>query len=133
MVEFKFVINDPKTGRTFQKALEEESMLGKKLGEKISGDFLGLDAYELEIKGASDFAGFPLSKTINGPIRKRALLSKGFSMKKNKIKGVKVRKTVCGNIISKNVVQINLKVTKFGQKALDEIFAKAEKGEVKTE
>ena len=133
MVEFKFVINDPKSGKTFQKAFEDESMLGKKLGEKISGDFLGLEAYELEIRGATDFAGFPLTRVINGPIRKRALLSKGFSMKKNKTKGVKIRKTVCGNIISRNVVQINLKVTKVGTQALDAIFAKKEEGEAKAE
>ena len=73
MVEVRFVINDGKTGKTYQKALEEETLVGKKIGEVVSGDFLGLEGYELQIRGGSDFAGFPMRPDIDGPVRKKHL------------------------------------------------------------
>jgi small subunit ribosomal protein S6e len=122
MVEFKFVINDGKTGKSYQKALEDSSIVGKKLGETISGNFLGLEGYELEIRGGTDLAGFPMKRDIQGSERKRALLSSGVGINANRA-GLKRRKTVCGNTISEKVVQINLKVKKYGAKALADIFA----------
>ena len=41
MAELRFVINDTKTGKSYQKALEDESLVGKRIGETIVGDFLG--------------------------------------------------------------------------------------------
>ena len=35
MVETKFVINDTKTGKSYQKTLEENPYLNKKVGEKV--------------------------------------------------------------------------------------------------
>ncbi|MBL7051651.1 MAG: 30S ribosomal protein S6e [Nanoarchaeota archaeon] len=125
MAEFKFVINDVKSGKTFQKALEDESVIGKKIGEKLKGDFLGLEGYELEIKGGSDFAGFPMKSNINSSQRRKLLLSRGTAMRTNRA-GLKVRKTVCGNTISSNITQINLKVIKYGSKSLEETFATKE-------
>jgi hypothetical protein len=43
-------------------------------------------------------------------------------MRKNRA-GLKLRKTVCGNTISSNITQVNLKVLKYGAKSLDQIFA----------
>ncbi|MBT3324530.1 30S ribosomal protein S6e [archaeon] len=125
MAEFKFVINDVKTGKTFQKALEDESVIGKKIGEKLNGGFLGLEGYELEIKGGSDSAGFPMKSNINSSQRRKLLLSRGTAMRKNRA-GLKIRKTVCGNTISSNITQINLKVIKYGAKSLEDIFAPKE-------
>jgi small subunit ribosomal protein S6e len=122
MAEFKFVINDVKTGKTFQKSLEDTSLIGKKIGETIKGDFLGLEGYELEIRGGSDFAGFFMHKDIAGPGRRRSLLSRSTGMRKNR-SGLMLRKTVCGNTISDKITQVNLKVSKYGAKGLDEIFA----------
>jgi small subunit ribosomal protein S6e len=124
MAEFKFVINDRKTGKSYQKAVEDESMVGKKLGETIHGAVLGLEGYELQITGGSDYAGFAMRKDVQGPGRKKSLLSYGVSMR-NKRKGLKLRKTVCGNTVSSNIAQINVKVSKYGAKGLDEIFAPA--------
>jgi len=123
MAEFKFVINDVKTGKTYQKALEDSSLIGKRIGESISGDFLGLDGYELQIRGGSDFAGFPMRKDIEGPIRKKALLGSGVGVKIDR-KGMHLRKTVSGNQITAKTAQVNLSVQKYGSKALDEIFGK---------
>jgi small subunit ribosomal protein S6e len=124
MAELRFVINDTKTGKSYQKALETQDFDGKKLGETVKGDFLGLEGYELEITGGSDYAGFPLRKDIEGPARKRGLFKGGVGMRKVERKGIRKRKTVCGNTITEQTVQINLKVTKAGTKKLEEIFAK---------
>jgi small subunit ribosomal protein S6e len=126
MTECKFVINDKKTGKTYQKGLETKETIGKKIGETISGEFLGLEGYQLEIRGGTDFAGFPMKRDVQGPIRKGALLSRGVGIHLKRA-GMKRRKTVCGNTISANIVQVNLLVKKEGSKALADIFAPATK------
>lgn len=125
MAELKFVINDNKTGKTYQKALEDDSLVGKKIGEVISGDFLGLNGYEFEIRGGSDFAGFPLRKDIEGPVRKKALLGSGVGVKIDRA-GVKYRKTVCGNTITVKTAQVNLNIIKYGHTPLDQLLGKKE-------
>ena len=129
MAEFKFVINDVKSGKTYQKALAEESMIVKQIGDSIQGAVVGLEGYELQITGGTDFAGFPMKKDITGTGRKKALLSYGLGMRK-RIAGMKRRKTVCSNQVTEKTVQINLKVVKYGSKTLDEHFtAPAKEGE----
>ncbi len=123
MVEVRFVINDVKTGKTYQKALEEETLVGKKVGDIVSGDFLGLEGYELQIRGGSDHAGFPLRPDVEGPVRKKALIGSGVGVYIDR-KGLKRRKTVCGNQITNKTAQINLSVQKYGAKELEEIFEK---------
>ena len=140
---FKFEIGHGK--RTAHLEAESESILGKKIGEKVSGEDISptLSGYELEITGASDKAGFPAAKDIEGPGLKRKLLTKGFSFHKLKKKkktanrrkvrkGLRKRRTVRGNTISQDTVQINLKVLKEGNQKFDELFppkAKKEKAE----
>jgi len=126
MAELRFVLNDIKTGKTYQKALDTEDFNGKKVGDKVKGDFLGLGGYELQISGGSDFAGFPLKKEVEGTGRKKALLTKGTGLRKITRKGVRIRKTVCGNTINNKTVQVNLKITKYGDKKLEDIFGKKE-------
>jgi small subunit ribosomal protein S6e len=130
MAEFKFVINGTKSGKTYQKALEDDTLIGKKIGDVVPGDFLGMEGYELEIRGGSDFAGFPLRKDVEGPVRRKALLGSGVGVKVGRA-GIKLRKTVCGNAITAKTAQINFKVIKYGHKPLDELFGKKE--EVKAE
>jgi len=125
MVEVRYVVNDVKSGKTYQKTLEENSLVGKKIGDKVEGNIIGLEGYELEIRGGSDHAGFPLRKDIEGPVRKKALLSRGVGINVNRA-GLKLRKTVCGNTITDKTAQINLSVKKYGGKALEEIFGKTE-------
>ncbi len=125
MATFKCVISDGKEGKSYQKALEDTSLVGKKIGDKISGDILGLEGYELEIRGGSDAAGFPLRKDVHGPIRKRALLGKGIGAR-IKRSGMKRRKTVCGNQITEKTAQVNLVVRKAGKEDLAVLFAPKE-------
>ena len=135
MVEFKLVLNT-KNGKSSQKQVsgrEAEALLGKGIGDQISGDKIGFAGYEFEITGGSDFAGFPMRKGVKGFGRKKVLLSKGVGFRgktrwKKKKFGLRVKKTVCGETIYPKITQINLKVLKEGKEALGE-----EKKEEKTE
>jgi len=142
-----FKINISDKGKTFKLEADVESLIGKKIGEKISGTEIKkeLEGYELEITGTSDIAGFPGKKDIEGTNLRRVLLTKGFSLKKKPRKegkkgskrlpkGLRLKKTVRGNTISKETIQINTKVIKSGAKKLEEIFPEqAKKPEEKKE
>ena len=108
--------------------------IGKAIGDKIEWKELGneFDGYEFEITGGSDIAGFPLSKDVEGIGLKRVLLTRGWGMH-DKRKGVRLRKTVRGKVISDKTVQINMKVLKEGKKKLEEIFNEQNKIELKAE
>src|SRR3990167_5068355 len=120
MPEFKIVISEK--GKSYSKTLtsgESESLLGKKIKDKVEGSHVGLKGYEFDITGGSDKEGFPMRHDVEGLVRK--------------IIGVRIRKAVASNIITNNISQVNLKVVKTGQKSLDEIFGKTPKEEVKAE
>lgn len=125
-----FKINISDKGKTFKLETDTEFLEGKKIGERIDGiDLLpDLKGYELEITGASDRAGFPAMKELEGIGLKKMLLKRGWGMKK-KQKGLRLRKSVRGNTISQDIVQINMNVIKSGEKRLEKIFA----GQVKRE
>jgi len=127
MYVFKIVVSDPKTKKTYQKEVsqKESGLLNRKIRDKVKGDFLGLSGYELEITGGSDKQGFPMRPNIQGVARKRVLLTggPGFHPKQ---KGERRRKSVRGNTISPEIVQVNAKIIKYGTKKLEEIFGKKE-------
>lgn len=129
---FKVVVSDPKTRKGYQKEVEEagSGLVGKKIGEKVSGDFLGLSGYELEITGGSDKQGFPMRMDVDGIGRKRALLSGGVGFHP-KIKGQRKRRSVRGNTISAQISQINVKVVKYGPKKIEELLGAKKKEEKK--
>ena len=116
MVEFKVVIG-AKDGKSYQRELKSpqaDKILHKKIGESISGDELGFPGYEFLITGGSDKCGFPMRKGIQEP-RKKILTKKGIGFKgKNRTGtnqfGLILRRTVCGEIVTKIIHQVNLKV-----------------------
>jgi small subunit ribosomal protein S6e len=132
---FKINISD-KSGKTYKFELESEELVGKELNEKIDGKEIlpTLNGYELEITGTSDKAGFTSSKDVDGIGLKKVLLTYGKAMNKrpkregkrkrsnNRPKGLRLRKTVRGKVISGDIVQINMKVLKEGSQSLKEIF-----------
>lgn len=130
-----FKINISQSGKTFHLETESEELIGKKIGEKVSGGEISgdLSGYELEITGTSDKSGLPGKKDVEGPALRSILLTKGPFLHKIPHKGFRRKKTVCGNEISSNVVQINLNVVKKGGKKLEEIFPEQNKGKVKEE
>jgi len=119
MAEFKLVIGDSKLKRTFKaelKSPDADQLIGKKIGDKFRGELIGLTGYEFEITGGSDNAGFPMRADIEGTGRKKVLHDgklPGFKPPK-KFKGVRKRKTVRGNTIAPDIVQINCKIVKWG-------------------
>jgi len=120
MAEFKIVIGG-ESGKCVQREAKDDAakqLIGKKIGDKISGDALGLAGYEFEITGGSDYCGFPMRRDVQGTARKRILAVSGVGLKK-KGKGIRQRKTVCGNTIHARISQVNLKVLKEGKEKLD--------------
>mgnify|MGYP001617527640 CR=1 FL=1 len=120
-MEIKAVLNNPKTGKTYQKVVEGSIFIGKQIGDKISGDDFGLPGYEFELKGGSDSAGFPMRKDIPGSGRKKALLTRGPGVRISR-EGMKKRKTVRGNTVADITAQVNLRISKFGPADLEELL-----------
>ncbi len=124
MAEFKAVIGAA-NGKSYQKELkgdEAEALLKKRIGQTVEGSTLGFPGYELLITGGSDKCGFPMRKGIQQP-RKKVLIGKsvGFSGKnrnQKKQQGLIERITVCGELITKIIHQVNLKVVKEGSEPL---------------
>ena len=134
MADFKVVIGT-KSGQCVQKEVKEpesNSLMGKKIGDKIPGDSIGLAGYEFQISGGSDNAGFPMRKDVEGTGRRRIFAVQGVGLHK-KGKGVKQRKTVCGNTIHAAISQINLKVLKEGKEKLGAAKAEEKPKEEKKE
>jgi len=133
MAELKIVVSDPKTGKSYQKALAENVLIGKKLKQKIKGDELGLAGYELEITGGSDDSGFGMRSDMEGLLKRSALLSGGVGIRNkvraNKEQGIRIRRTVASNTIIEKTAQVNLKVIAYGPESLDKLLGKQEKAE----
>ena len=132
---FKINISE-KSGNTYHLESDSEELMGKELHNKIEGKDISADlsGYEFEITGASDNAGFTAIENVEGTGLKKVLLGYGKGLHKRprregkkkisnpKPKGLRMRKTVRGKVISPAIVQINLKILKEGNKKLSEIF-----------
>ena len=117
----KLVISS-KDGKSVQKDLPEnliDTVVGKKIGEKINGSELGFEGYEFELTGGSDIAGFPMRTDLEGSIRRRIFTTKSLGVRVWR-KGMKVRKSVAGNTVHDKITQLNLKVLKAGSAPLAE-------------
>ncbi len=128
-MEFKVVISDPNTGKAYQKEIggaNANKLIGKQVGDVINGTVVELPPdYELQITGGSDKDGVPIRPDIPGGVRKRILLSGGVGYRP-KEKGVRKKKMVRGRVITRDIVQINMKVVKHGKIPLEEFFKKQE-------
>jgi small subunit ribosomal protein S6e len=128
MASFKVVISDPKTKKSYQKEVDQAQshLLGKKIDDKVKGDGLGLAGYELQITGGSDKEGFPMRKDVDGPGRKRILVTSGTGFHAKR-KGERRRKSIRGNTISNFIVQVNTVVVAHGSQPLEKLVGKSEK------
>ncbi len=122
---FKFNISHQ--GKTLKRESENETFIGKKIGNKIHGKEISedLDGYELEITGTSDLSGFAGKKGLEGTGFHKSVLTYGFGMKKRE-KGLRLRKTLRGEQISHKTIQINTKVLKEGSKKFEDLLPKKE-------
>lgn len=126
MANFKFVLSHGKKSWQVEKDQKDCPILGKKIGDSISGDVLGLAGYELQITGGSDKDGFPMRRDIEGMIKTRIIIDSppGFHPTKE---GERKRKMLRGNTISADTTQINCKVAKAGEKPLEELLGETGK------
>ena len=120
---FKFNISHKE--KTYKAETENESLIGKKIGEKINGEDISADlkGYELEITGTSDIAGLPGFKGLEGAGYHRRLLTYGPGIK-DKRKGIRLKKTNRGAEISAKTIQVNTKVLKEGPKKFNDLVKK---------
>lgn len=126
-METKIIVSDPKTGESFNKILnseEMENLIGKKLGENITLSFMDLDGYEAQITGGSYMTGMPMRSDVDGIGLKKILIGKGLGNNTN----TRLKKSVAGNTISQFTSQVNLKITKQGEKPLKEVLGKKSDG-----
>ncbi|VVB98011.1 30S ribosomal protein S6e [uncultured archaeon] len=130
----KAVISDPKTGKSYQAELDkgkDSALVGKKIGDKLDGGAIGAAGYSFEVRGGSDSSGFPMRRDVSGSRKLAVILSSGPGYHP-KMRGVRKKKTVRGNTISADTVQVNLKALEYGAAKLEELFPpKAKKEEKK--
>jgi len=124
ILTFKLIVSEPETRKSYQLELDPSKstgLIGKKINDEFNGDLVGLEGYTLKITGGTDKDGFAMHPSIIGVVKKRILLAAppGFHPK---IKGQRKRKTVRGNTISEEMVQINTKVVKRGERPLEELI-----------
>ena len=112
MAKFKIVISDPETSRASSLELEGSQaapLIGRKLGEVVDGSIVKMSGHKLKVTGGSDKDGFPMKPSVHGGVRVGAILSEGVGFHPTK-KGERKRKKLRGNVITEEVVQINMKV-----------------------
>ena len=129
MAGFKINIADPKDGKCYKTEVKDAHaapFMGLNIGEKIEGSKVGIEGYEFQVTGGTDYCGFPMRKGILG-VRKKMVIYPGVGFRGG-LKGMKKRKTICGHKINESITAINIKVTKEGTKKLSELFGKKEEG-----
>ena len=112
--EFYYRVNvsDPRTGKTKPVHLKPEQFrpfIGMRIGDTIDGSVVGMPGYKLQITGGTDRDGFPMRPDVHGGARARVLLSGGPGFRPRE-RGERRRKTVRGNVITDDIVQVNTKV-----------------------
>lgn len=112
MAKFKVIVSDPQSGASKVVELEEaraSPFIGRKLGETIDGAAVDLPAHKIQLMGGSDKDGVPMRSNVHGGVRRAVVLSGGAGFKP-KNKGERKRKVVRGDIITDEIVQINIKI-----------------------
>jgi len=119
MAKFKVIVSDSEEGKS--KVVELEGaravpLIGRKLGEAVDGSVVGMSGRKLQVTGGSDKDGFPMRPNIHGGVRVSVIVSKsvGFHPKRE---GERQRKTLRGNVITEDIVQVNMKVIEKAKRA----------------
>jgi small subunit ribosomal protein S6e len=124
---FKLVISDPESKKAIQYELDDaktNALIGKKVGDIVEGDVLGLPGYKLKITGGSDRSGFPIRPDVHGSGKKRILIRGPPGFRPDR-KGVAKRKTVRGRELDSEISQVNMRVEEKGSTGLEELITQA--------
>jgi small subunit ribosomal protein S6e len=112
MAKFKVIVSDPESGTSKVVELEEARaapLIGRKIGEIIDGSIVDLPGKKVQITGGSDKDGFPMRPNVHGGVRRQVILSGGVGFNPRQ-EGERRRKTVRGNVITDEIVQVNMKI-----------------------
>jgi small subunit ribosomal protein S6e len=129
MAKFKVIVSDPETGTSKAVELEEARalpLIGKKIGEVVDGSIVDLPGHKMQIMGGSDKDGFPMRPNVHGGVRRKVILSGGVGFNPES-EGARRRKTIRGNVITDEIVQINMKIIEKPKKPKEKKKAKEEK------
>jgi small subunit ribosomal protein S6e len=112
MAKFKVIVSDPQAGTSKVVEVEEARatpFIGRKIGETLDGAVVDMPATKLQIMGGSDKDGVPMRPNVHGGVRRQVVLSggAGFNPKRD---GERRRKAVRGNIITDEIVQLNVRI-----------------------
>jgi len=135
MTKFKAIISDPETGTSKVVELEEARatpLIGRKIGEVVDGSMVDLPAHKLQITGGSDKDGIPMRPSVHGGVRRNVILSGGVGFNP-KNGGERRRKSVRGNVITDEIVQINMKIVEKPKKTKESKKEKPEEAKKETE
>ncbi|MUN28296.1 30S ribosomal protein S6e [Sulfuracidifex metallicus] len=93
--------------KAFQLTIDQNksSLIGRKIGDVVELGTLGVPL-KLKITGGSDNSGFPMRPDVGGGVKKRLLISgpPGYHPEED---GERRRKTVRGNMVVQELVQVN--------------------------
>jgi len=134
MAKFKVVISNPETGASKSVELEgarAAPLIGRRMGEVIDGSIVDLPGHKVQITGGSDKDGFPMRRNVHGGVRREVVLSGGVGFNPE-TRGARRRKTVRGNVITDEIVQVNMKIVE-KPKEREKKRAKEKKGEAESE
>lgn len=112
MAKFRIIISDPDSGTSKTVELEETRavpLIGRRIDEILDGAIVGLSGHKLQVTGGSDKDGFPMRPNVHGGVRRKVILGGGVGFNPND-EGERRRKTVRGNVITDEIVQINMKI-----------------------
>ncbi len=112
MAKFKVIVSNPEDGTSKTVELEDARavpLIGKKIGDVIDGSIVGLAGFKVQITGGSDKDGFPMRPNVHGGVRRSVVLSGGVGFNPRN-EGARRRKKVRGNVITDEIVQVNMKV-----------------------
>lgn len=122
MAKFKIIVSDTETGTSKTVELEETRaipLIGRRIGEVLDGAIVGLPGCKVQLTGGSDKDGFPIRPNVHGGVRRRVILGGGVGFNPKK-EGERRRKTIRGNVVTDEIVQVNMKITEKPKKAKEE-------------
>jgi small subunit ribosomal protein S6e len=121
MAKFKVILSDPQTGTSKVVELEEARaapFIGRKIGETMDGAAVDMPSTKVKIMGGSDKDGVPMRPDVHGGVRRKVVLSGGVGFNPTKC-GERKRKAVRGNVITDEIVQLNIKIVEQPNKPKD--------------
>jgi small subunit ribosomal protein S6e len=135
LAKFRIIISDPDSGTSKTLEVEENRavpLIGRKIGEVLDGTIVGMTGHKVKITGGSDKDGFPMRPSVHGGVRRKVMLGGGVGFNP-KTQGERERKTVRGNVVTDEIVQLNMKIVEKPKHAKKETKDREEEKKKQTE